>query len=445
MTTTYLDVRKTPRLAATAAAIGSALEYYDFFIFASAAALVFPTLFFPTTSPFVSVLIALATFGAGYVVRPLAALLFGHFGDRIGRKSMLVFTMVTMGVSTILIGLLPTAEQIGIAAPILLVLLRLIQGASAAGEFAGAMTTNIEHSTRNRRAFFGAWTVSGIFVGASLSTVVFLGVAALPKDIQLSWGWRIPFLLSAVVVLVGYVVRRRLTEPPEFDDLRKANQTHRAPLIVVATKHWRPILLVAGCTLVSTTLTVTVFVMSYSTKDLGVTPTVILLATLISQVLAILTSPLFGVLADRVGIRKVYVTGTLACAVLIHPYLYMVGTGSTILIILANILILSVAFASNNALCPTFWGQAFDTKVRYSGLALGSTIALPIVGLTPAIVAGLAQAGGLPLAAVFVSVCCLIACGCAIFLPNVIRDDEASASLTQPTGTNQHGSDKLEV
>ncbi len=214
MTTAEIEKRKAPRMAATAAFVGSALEYYDFFIFASAAALVFPTLFFPSSNPLASTLIALATFGVGYVVRPIAALLFGHFGDRIGRKTMLVLTVVMMGVSTFAIGLLPTHEQIGVAAPVLLVLLRVMQGASAAGELPGAMATALEHAVENRRAFYASWTTSGVFAGAALASLVFLGISTLPAEAQLSWGWRIPFLFSAVVVLVGVLVRRRLPEPP---------------------------------------------------------------------------------------------------------------------------------------------------------------------------------------------------------------------------------------
>ncbi|WP_121709287.1 MFS transporter [Streptomyces sp. E5N91] len=421
MTVSQTGPRRAPRQAAAAAFVGSALEYYDFFIFASAAALVFPRLFFPSDNPFVSSLVALATFGVGYVVRPVAALAFGHFGDRMGRKAMLVLTVIAMGASTFLIGVLPTYDQIGVVAPVLLILLRVVQGASAAGELPGAMATSFEHAADGRRALNASWTTSGVFAGATLASLVFLGVTALPTDAQLSWGWRLPFLFSAVVVAIGFIVRRRLPEPPDFEELRQANQTHRVPLAVVITRHWRTTLRVAGCTLVGTVLTLTIFVMSYSTRGLGVATNVILTATLLSQALAIGTQPLYAMLADRIGVKPVYMGGVFACGVLIFPYLAMIRTGSTVLIIFANILIISVAFAAQNAVIPTFFSEAFDTRVRYSGLALGNSIGLPVIGFAPAIAESLTRSGGLGLVAVFVAACCLTALLCAFFQPATVR------------------------
>lgn len=241
----------TPRRAATAALLGSALEYYDFFIYGAAAALVFNVLFFPSGDPTVALIASLATFAVGYVARPIGAVVMGHFGDRVGRKRVMLITVVMMGAASFAIGCLPTFDSIGVLAPTLLVALRVVQGFSAGAESAGASTLTVEHSPAGRRGFFSSFVMVGYAIGSSMATVVFLPVALLPEDMLYSWGWRIPFWLSAVVVVVTYYVRSHLDETPIFVEAKEESQVRKRPLSDVFTYHWREVVRVAGATLMA--------------------------------------------------------------------------------------------------------------------------------------------------------------------------------------------------
>lgn len=235
-----------PKKAATAAWIGSALEYYDFFIYGSAAALIFPKVFFDESDPANATLLSLATFGVAYAARPVGALFMGHFGDRVGRKKIMVFTLILMGLSTFLIGCLPTRGQVGSLAPVLLVLCRVLQGISAAGEQASANSMSLEHAPSHRRGFFTSFTLSGTQGGQLLATLVFLPVAALPEDQLLSWGWRVPFWLSVAVAVVGFVIRRKLDETPAFEQQTASEGVVKLPLLVLLREHWADVLRVVG-------------------------------------------------------------------------------------------------------------------------------------------------------------------------------------------------------
>src|SRR5450755_1518841 len=242
---------KTPKKAALASWIGSALEYYDFFIYGTGAALVFSKVFFPASDPAMGVLLALATFGVGYVARPVGAFFMGHLGDKFGRKKVLVFTLIMMGASTFLVGCLPTYGQIGVAAPILLVILRLCQGFSASGEQAGANSLTLEHAPAHRRAFFTSFTLSGTQAGLILATAVFLPISRLPDDQLLSWGWRVPFWLSVVVVAVGYIIRRTLEETPAFKEEQEQHEIAKLPVAILFRDYTADVLRVILCALVS--------------------------------------------------------------------------------------------------------------------------------------------------------------------------------------------------
>src|SRR3954454_20930723 len=247
---------RVPKKAALASFVGSMLEYYDFFIYGSAAGLVFPTVFFADSDPATATLLSLATFGVAYVARPIGAVIIGHFGDRVGRKKMLVLTLLMMGVSTFAIGLIPSYASIGVAAPVLLVLLRILQGLSAAGEQSGANSMTLEHAPDRRRGFFTSFTLEGTQAGLILANLVFLAVATLPEDQLLSWGWRIPFFLSALVVAVGYWVRRSLPETPEFEKGKEADEVAKLPVAVLFRDHWASVLRVVLCALVSVVSTI---------------------------------------------------------------------------------------------------------------------------------------------------------------------------------------------
>ena len=299
--TTSSPPAMTPRRAATAALLGSALEYYDFFVYGAAAALVFNVLFFPSGDPTVALIASFATFAVGYVARPVGAVVMGHFGDRLGRKRVMLATVVMMGVASFAIGCLPTYDQLGLVAPVLLVALRVVQGFSAGAESAGASTLTVEHSPVGRRGFFTSFVMVGYAVGCSLATVVFLPIAMLPHDALYTWGWRIPFWLSAVVVVITYYVRSHLDETPAFTEARQEDQVRKRPLNDVLTHHWRDVIRVAGASLMASMQTLfAVFSLSYATS-VGVDRGTMLAIISGSIALSIIGIPTAGYLSDVIG------------------------------------------------------------------------------------------------------------------------------------------------
>jgi MFS family permease len=252
---TTVSHERTPRKAALASFMGSAVEYYDFFLFGAAAALIFPHVFFPDADTSALVM-SFATFAFAYVARPVGAVILGHYGDRIGRQRVLMFTLVLMGVSTFTIGLLPTFDQIGWAAPALLVLCRLAQGLSASGEQAGASSLTLEHAPDDRRSFFTSWTLTGTQGGQILAALAFIPVVALPEEARYSWGWRIPFFLSALVVVVAYIIRRTLHETPSFEEAKEKGEIAKLPIVPLLKNHWRDVLRVIFCAFIAAVSTV---------------------------------------------------------------------------------------------------------------------------------------------------------------------------------------------
>src|SRR6266446_6805088 len=303
---------KTPKKAALASWIGSALEYYDFFIYGTGAALVFGKIFFPSDNPATGVLLALATFGVGYVARPVGAFVLGHVGDKFGRKTVLIFTLLLMGASTFLVGCLPSYSQIGVLAPILLVVLRLAQGFSASGEQAGANSLTLEHAPAHRRAYYTSFTLSGTQAGLILATAVFLPISWLPEDQLLSWGWRIPFWLSAVVVAVGFVIRRTLDETPAFKEEQAHQKVPKAPLAVLFRNYTPEVVRVVLAALVSIVSTIFgVYALSYAVNTIKIDRTTMLWVAILTNVVALVAIPLWAQLADRVGRRPIFIFGAL--------------------------------------------------------------------------------------------------------------------------------------
>ena len=385
---------RVPKKAALASFVGSMLEYYDFFIYGSAAGLIFPTVFFAESDPATATLLSLATFGVAYIARPVGAVIIGHFGDKVGRKKMLVLTLLLMGVSTFAIGLLPSYAAIGVAAPILLVLLRVLQGLSAAGEQSGANSLTLEHAPEGRRGFFTSFTLSGTQAGLILATLVFIPIAALPDEQLFSWGWRIPFFLSAVVVAVGYWVRRTLPETPEFE---KAEQTHtvaKLPVAVLFRDHWPSVLRVVLCALVSGVSTiVATWTLAWATGDLGLERATFLWVVVAANVVALGAIPMWARLSDRVGRRPVFSLGALGSAVLIFPFLWAVGQGNFALIFVFGVLLSGVVYSAANGVWPTLYGEMFSTPVRYSGMAIGTQIGFALGGFSPTIAAAIVGDG----------------------------------------------------
>jgi MFS family permease len=407
---------RLPQRAALVSFVGSMLEYYDFFIYGTAAALIFPKVFFVNVDPATGTVLALLSFGIGYIARPIGAVILGHFGDRIGRKTVLVVTLVLMGGSTLAIGLLPDARMIGSAAPLLLTLLRLLQGLSAAGEQSGSNSLTLEHSDGGRRAFFTSWTLSGTQAGAILATLVFIPVAAMPEQQLLSWGWRIPFLLSFVVLVVAYLVRRTMPETPAFTDLKARATVARFPVVALLRDFWPDVLRVIVCALIATVSTVTaVFALGYATSKFGVPRTTMLWAGVLANATALVAQPFWAILADRIGRKPVFIGGVLGCAVLIFPYFVAITTANSAAIVAATLVLSGIVYAAPNAIWPSFYAEMFETRVRYSGTAIGTQLGFLAAGFTPVIsqsLLGDGPTGWIPVA-VFIAGCCVISAAAA--------------------------------
>jgi len=394
---------RIPRKAALASFVGSMLEYYDFFIFGAAAGLIFPTVFFADSDPRTATLLSLMTFGVAYVARPIGAVIIGHFGDRVGRKKMLVLTLLLMGVSTFLVGLVPSYDAIGVAAPVILVFLRILQGLSAAGEQSGANSLTLEHAPDRKRGFFTSFTLEGTQGGLILANLVFLLVALLPDEQLFSWGWRIPFFLSAFVVAVGYWVRRSLPETPEFERVEESNAVAKLPVAVLLRNHWASVIRVVLCALVSVISTIVgTWSLAQGTSDeIGLERTTLLWMVILSNVVALIALPLWAKLSDRIGRRPVFVFGALGSAVLAFPFLWALQQGNVALIYVFGILLSGLVYSAANGIWPSFYGEMFDTRVRYSGMAIGTQIGFALGGFSPAIAAaivGVGSGGWVPVA-----------------------------------------------
>ena len=385
---------RAPKKAAIASWIGSAVEYYDFFIYGTAAALVFGKIFFPSIDPQLATIAAFATFGVAYIARPFGAFVLGHVGDKFGRKKVLTFTLLLMGVSTFLVGALPTYGQIGVASPIMLVILRLLQGISASGEQAGANSMTLEHAPANRRAFFTSFTLSGTQAGLILATLVFIPISALPEDQLLAWGWRVPFFLSAIVVAVGFWVRRTLPETPVFAEEEKKHVTPKLPVVELFTRHGVDVVRVIFAALVSVVSTIfSVFTLSYAVNTIHIPRTTMLTVLVLANVLALVAIPLWATLSDRIGRRPVFVIGALGSAALIWPYMWALSTSNIPLIFVFGLLLSGVVYSAANGVWPALYGEMFDTRVRLSGMAIGTQIGFALGGFAPTISAALMGPG----------------------------------------------------
>lgn len=402
---------RTPVKAAVASFMGSAVEYYDFFIFGSAAALIFPHIFFPDTDTNAAVM-SLATFGFAYVARPVGAIFVGHFGDRIGRQKVLMFTLILMGASTFLIGCLPTFDQVGWLAPILLVLARLCQGLSAAGEQAGASSMSLEHAPDHRRSFFTSWTLTGTQGGQILAAMIFIPVVALPDEIKFGIGWRIPFWLSAVVVVVTFFIRRSLHETPEFEEAKKNNEIAKLPLAVLLRFHWKDVLRVVLCAFIAAVSTVYgTLAISYGKVIGNMDESITLWLVVAGNIGALISQPLFGMLADKIGRKPVFIYGALGSAAIMPFYLRSMESSNALLQFTLSVLVFSCAYAAANAVWPSFYAEMFSSQVRFSGLAIGTQLGFLMAGFAPSIVAALGglEANGWVQISLFTAVIAIIA------------------------------------
>jgi MFS family permease len=377
--------------------IGSALEYYDFTLYSQAAALVFPTVFFPTASPAVAIVASLATYGVGYVARPIGAIVLGNLADRHGRKHVLVIAMMMMGLATLLVGVLPTYSQVGILAPILLVVLRLVQGFAVAGELGASNALIVEHSPDSKRGFFASFSLQGSQIGSILALAFMLPLAsALPAEAFQSWGWRIPFLLSAVVILAGYLIRRNIEEPPAY--LKQSQiKEFKTPAIELFRRYPRMLLICVISTLANVIGTATlVFGVTFGKQEsygVGFTTSEFLWIILIINTVSALTIPLFGKLSDVFGRKALMITGALGGGLTSIPFLFAVQEKNFALVLILGVLAMSIFFQMWNATFATAYQEQFPTRLRVTGFAVSQNVGLMLAAFAPAIFTLMAPPG----------------------------------------------------
>jgi metabolite-proton symporter len=374
--------------------IGTTIEWYDFFLYGTAAAIVFPKVFFPDNTEFIAQLLSFSTFTVGFLSRPLGGAIFGRIGDRQGRKVALVATLLLMGISTLLIGFLPTYEQIGVAAPVALVALRFLQGIGVGGEWGGAVLLALESGQRGRRGLLASWPQIGVPLGLLLSTgMMTLCVRLIPNAEFLAWGWRIPFFASFLLIVVGFLIRSFVTESPLFAQLKAHHQTAQAPVLEVLTKNWKQILLGAGARLSDNAVfyILTAYVLSYGDHVLKVPRASLLTSVNVAAAVACFTMPLFGFLSDFWPRRSLYQCGNALMILLAVPYYALLDTRQPAAILIATVVMLAIPHAMLYGVQAALIAELFPTRLRYSGASLAYQLAGPFAGgLAPIIATSLA-------------------------------------------------------
>jgi metabolite-proton symporter len=418
--------RRTLIEAVAASTIGTTIEWYDFFVYGLAAALVFPALFFPDSDPFTGQILAFGTFTFGFLARPLGGVVFGAMGDRLGRKSALVTTLLLMGVSTLLVGFVPVYRDIGVAAPLLLVLLRFAQGLGVGGEWGGAVLMALEHGHTGRRGFYASWPQAGVPLGLLSSTAVIeLCQGFLGADEFLAWGWRVPFFLSGILIVVGLVIRLRVLETPLFAALQEQDTVARTPIRETLRHYWREVLLAAGLRLAENACfyLFTVWTPAYGKDTLNVDARVMLGAVMAAAALELVTIPLFGLLSDRWSRRGTYIAGLGLLIAFAWPYFWLLDTREPIAIYVAVILALNGGHAMLYSVQAALIPELFSTRVRCTGASLGYQLGSPFAGgLAPLIGASLLKAAGAswPLA-IYIMVVATISLLCVLCLADTSR------------------------
>jgi metabolite-proton symporter len=409
----------SPAKVAVASFIGTTIEWYDYLVFGAATVLVFNPLFFPTLDPVAGALAGFATLAVAFLARPLGGLVFGHFGDRLGRKRMLVLSVVLMGLGTVAVGLLPTYSTIGIWAPVLLVVLRFVQGFAVGGEWGGAVVMSLEHAPAHRRAFYASFPQAGVPAGTFLSSGAFFLVTLMPEEQLLSWGWRVPFLCSALLVVVGLYIRLRVTESPEFLALRDRGEVVKAPVVEVLRTSKRALVVGMLCMLAPNTIfyLASTFFLSYGPVHLGLDRGLVLAALLVAAALQVVTLPLLAVLADRTGTRNFLMLGCAALAVGAFPVLALFDTGTTAGVVAAYLLALPVLHALVYGAVAGFTAELFAPPARYTGSSLAYHLGGALTAAPVPIVATLllAEFGSSAPIAVYVVLAALV-CGLVISL-----------------------------
>jgi MFS transporter, MHS family, shikimate and dehydroshikimate transport protein len=383
---------------AIASFIGTTIEWYDFFLYGTASALIFNKLFFPNYDPLTGTLASFGTYAVGFAARPIGGIVCGHYGDKIGRKSMLILTLLIMGIATFLIGCLPTYHQIGIWAPISLILLRVAQGFGVGGEWGGAVLMAVEHAPARKRGFYGSWPQIGVPAGLLLSTLMFGQLSKLPEQTLLSWGWRVAFLVSILLVAVGLFIRLAVVEPPVFTKLKESGAGAKMPILDALKQHPRSVILAMGARLAENGAfyLYTVFVLTYATQPkIGFASSLVLKAISIAAIVELFAIPSYGALSDRFGRRPVYLFGAIFTGLFAIPFFWLIDTSNSLLMGLAILLALVLGHAAMYGPQASFFSELFGTRVRYSGASLGYQLASVIAGgLSPLIATGLLKKYG---------------------------------------------------
>ncbi|EKK5415397.1 MHS family MFS transporter [Enterobacter hormaechei] len=385
-TTTVLRKNKKVLIASLT---GSSIEWFDYFLYGTAAALVFNKIFFPMVDPVIGLILSYLSFSLTFFIRPIGGVLFAHFGDRIGRKKTLVLTLSLMGGATVMIGLLPTYDMIGMWAPALLILMRIIQGMGIGGEWGGALLLAYEYAPEKRKGFFGSIPQAGVTIGMLMATFIVSLMTLFSEEDFLSWGWRIPFLLSSVLVILGLWIRKDIDETPDFQKVKKSGQVAKAPLRDTIKHHWREVLIAAGLKVVETApfYIFSTFVVSYATTTLTYQKSQALEAVTLGALVATIMIPLMGLLSDRVGRQRMYAVSVFVLGLFIVPWFMLLNTGTTWGIVLATVIAFGVLWAPVTAVLGTLCSEIFSANVRYTGITLGYQLGAALAGGTAPLIA----------------------------------------------------------
>jgi len=432
--------KQSLRKVVTASFIGTTIEWYDFFLYGTAAALVFNKLFFPDAEPIIGTLAAFGTYAVGFAARPLGGVVFGHYGDRIGRKSMLVLSLMIMGLATFLVGCLPTYSSIGILAPVLLVLLRFAQGIGVGGEWGGAVLMSVEYAPKGKRGLFGSFPQMGVPAGLALSTAVFTVVQNMTTEAQfMSFGWRIPFLISIVLVGVGLFIRLRIMESPAFREIQETNTQSEKPIVDVVKTHRRDVLTAMGMRVAENGIfyILTVFVLTYGEEVLKLEKNTMLTGVIIAAVIGLFTIPFYGWLSDRVGRRRLYLAGATFGLLFSFPFFTMVDTKEPVFIWLAIVLGINIGHDLMYGPQGAYFSELFGTRVRYTGASIGYQLASVFAGgFAPLIAVALLKAGDddPKYVAIYMVILSAITVVSTLLARETYQEDLGEADAREPSG-----------
>ena len=372
-----------------ASLVGSSIEWFDYFLYGTVSALVFNQLFFVNEDPTIGLLLSYASFALAFFIRPFGGVIFSHIGDRIGRKKTLVLTLSLMGVATFGMGLLPTYQAVGIWAPILLITLRLVQGLGIGGEWGGALLLAVEYAPAEKRGLFGAIPQMGVTIGMLLGTIALSIMTLLPENAFMTWGWRIPFIFSALLVFFGLWIRKGIDETPSFKKVKESGEVPKLPIVETLKNYWREVLIAVGAKVVETApfYIFSTFVVSYATSNLGFSRTATLTAVMIATIITTILIPFMGKLSDTIGRKKLFIGGTIGMALFAFPYFWLLQQKSVLLLIVATVIGLGVIWAPITAVLGTMFSEIFDARIRYTGITLGYQIGAALAGGTAPLVA----------------------------------------------------------